>query len=162
MDRSDTLFQIVIKMLFVLALMFALFWSVLFSTYAHATGCNPGSAASPQVISTFSSGDVTAATATATMTAPSAAQSWNVTGIDIWGNYATGASVVVCTITGLQGGTQTIDVNVGVISTAVANPVTTQYTCPKTGVAGTAVVFSCPTFGSGNTHAAIDISGFLQ
>lgn len=162
MERSDNLFQIVIKMMFVSVLMYLILWGLLFTNSAKANGCATGPNASPQTILTYSSGDVSAATATATMPAPAPAQVWNVTGLDIFGNSATGTSNVVCTVTGLQGGTQTIDINIGLISTNVQPPVSQQFACPKTGIAGTAIVFSCPTFGAGNTHAAIDISGFVQ
>jgi hypothetical protein len=159
---QDALSQTLIKLSFAFAFLVGLLWLLLFSGYAHASGCSAGNPGSPQTILTYSSGDVAAATATATMPAPATAQAWNVTELNIWGNSATATSNVVCTITGLQGGTVTLDVNVGAIGTNTQNPVQKVFTCPKTGVAGTAVVFSCPSMGSGATHTAIDIAGFVQ
>lgn len=118
---------------------------------------------SSQPVITASSGDVAAATATATLAAP-ASGSWEVTQLEITGANATASTNVVCTITGLMGGTMTIDVPVAIIELTTA-PVTPTIVMPFNGglsaLPGTAVVFSCPSFGSGNLHAAINIHAIL-
>src|ERR1019366_9272847 len=99
---------------------------------------------------TASSGDVSAATATATLTATSGNASWAITSLDIEGAYATGASIVVCTVTGIQGGTMTLDVPVGLItlvSGIIQPPIQFQWAVPLSAVPATAMAFSCPTFG---------------
>lgn len=115
---------------------------------------------------TASSGDVSAATATATLPAPTAGY-WQVTQLELSGVTATASTNVVCTVTGLLGGTMTFDVTVSVIPTAAsaAASTPTTYVIPFSGgISGTlatAVVFSCPTFGSGNAHASINMHGFI-
>jgi hypothetical protein len=116
-------------------------------------------------VTTASSGDVTAAVSTATLAAPtgsgiSPAGTWYVTMLEVTGNQATSAASVVCTITGLLGGTMTLDIPVTVIATP--NPVTMlNFPGGLAGNPGTAIVFSCPSMGSGNLHAAINIHGVL-
>jgi hypothetical protein len=114
---------------------------------------------------TASSGDVTAAVSTATLAAPtgsgvSPAATWYVTGLEVTGNQATSAASVVCTITGLLGGTMTLDIPVTVIATP-SLPISQNWPGGLAANPGTAVVFSCPSMGSGNLHAAINIHGVL-
>ena len=113
---------------------------------------------------TASSGDVSAAVSTATLAAPTGNAQWAVTSLDVEGAYATGASMVVCTVTGLQGGTMTLDVTVGLItlvSGIVNQPIEYQWLVPLSSNPATAVVFSCPSFGSGATHSSINIHAIL-
>lgn len=115
---------------------------------------------------TASSGDVAAAVATATLAAPlatggiSPAGAWYVTGIEVTGNQATAAASVVCTITGLVGGTMTLDVPTTVIATPMT-PIVINWPGGLQGNTGTAIVFSCPSMGSGNLHAAISVHGVI-
>lgn len=112
---------------------------------------------------TASSGDVAAAVATATLAAPTLGQ-WAITGLEINGAYATAGSVVVCTVTGIVNGTMTIDVPVGLIAMTAGVPqAPITYSWPIALLANptTAVVFSCPSFGSGATHSSINIHGVL-
>jgi hypothetical protein len=113
---------------------------------------------SSQPVITASSGAVSAATATATLAAP-ASGSWEITQLEITGATATAASAVACTVTGLMGGTMTLGVIVGTIATAP--PQVISFNGGLSAIPGTAVVFSCPTFGSGNVNAALNIHGIL-
>jgi hypothetical protein len=113
---------------------------------------------------TASSGDVSAAVSTATLAAPTGNATWAITSLDIEGAYATGASMVVCTVTGVQGGTMTLDVSVGLItmvSGIIQPPIQFQWAIPLSAVPATAVVFSCPSFGSGATHSSINVHAIL-
>jgi hypothetical protein len=108
-----------------------------------------------------SSGDVVAGVTTATLPAPTTtASTWYVTGLEVTGNQATAAASVVCTITGLLNGTMTIDFPVTVIATPLAMPVI-NWPGGLAANPGTAVVFSCPSMGSGNLHSAISLHGVL-
>jgi hypothetical protein len=122
---------------------------------AQAPGSGPG--AFPA-----SSGDVAATTSTATL-ASGGSFTWWVTGVEVLGNYATAQSIVVCTITGMVNGDVTIDVpvatNAGIGAFA---PFVVSWNPPISGVPGSAVVFSCPSFGAGATHSAITIHATLQ
>ena len=113
---------------------------------------------------TASSGDVTAAVSTATLAAPTGNATWAITGLDIEGAYATTPAIIVCTVTGVQGGTMTLDVPTGLITMVAAiiqPPIQFQWAVPLSAVPATAVVFSCPSFGTGNTHASINIHAIL-
>jgi hypothetical protein len=109
------------------------------------------------------SGDVVATTATAILPADPLA-TWWVSGIEVNGNYATAASVVVCTITGMQYGTMAIDVPVGSFASIGSSmiPFTESWNPPISAIPATAVVFSCPSFGVGATHSSINIHATLQ
>jgi hypothetical protein len=143
-------------------LLLGLLASVAVAGVASAQLIAPNLSSSPVI--TASSGDVAAATATATLAAPNSG-SWEITQLEIWGANATASSNVVCTITGLMGGTMTIDVVVSLIPATTApitnNPIYLPFNGGLTGLPGTAVVFSCPSMGSGNLHAAINIHGIL-
>jgi hypothetical protein len=111
-----------------------------------------------------SSGDVSAAVSTATLAAPTGNATWAITGLNIEGAYATTPSIVVCTVTGMQGGTMTLDVPVGLITmvaSIIQPPLQFAWAIPLSAVPATAVVFSCPSFGTGNTHASINIYAIL-
>lgn len=116
--------------------------------------------------STASSGDVAAAVATATLAAPtgsgiSPAATWYVTGFEITGTGATTAVGIPCTMTGLLGATATWDFAVASGAT-VGNSVTYNFPGGLAGNPGTAIVLSCPSFGSGNVHAAVTLHGILS
>ncbi len=142
-------------------LLLALLASTAFAGIASAQVVAPNISSQPVI--SASSGDVAAATATATLAAPNAG-SWEITQLEITGANATASTNVVCTVTGLMGGTMTIDVPVAIIELTTA-PVTPTLVIPFNGgltaLPATAVVFSCPSFGSGNLHAAINIHGIL-
>jgi len=128
---------------------------------AFATSCAPSNT---QVIQNIISATGTAAagTATATLAAPTGGHAWNVTGIEIFGLGATGATAVVATVTGLQGGTLSFSVAVPAGATTAITPVVYNPACPLTGNQNTAIVLSIPTFGAGNTSSIGMLHGFQQ
>jgi hypothetical protein len=108
-----------------------------------------------------SSGNVAAATATATL--PAIATKTNyLTQVDINGGGATAASIINCTITGLVGGTATYPFAV-LTGAAVGNSLSIKLPAPLPASAiNVAIVASCPSFGAGNTNAAVNAYGFAQ
>lgn len=112
-----------------------------------------------------SSGDVAAATATATLPAASGVTTY-IEGFDLTGGGATGAGVIVGTITGLQTqtGTLTFDVAIAAGATAPMNAqggLFVRFPTPIPASApNTAIVVSFPTFGAGNLHACVTAYGF--
>jgi hypothetical protein len=107
-----------------------------------------------------SSGNVAAATATATLPA-AANQVTYISGFEVTGTGATAALAVTCTVTGIVGGTlsYTYAAAAGV---AVANqPLIVEYAIPiPASGPGVAIVVSCPSLGAANTNNTIDAHGF--
>ncbi len=106
------------------------------------------------------SGNVAAATATATLAGTSGKTTY-ITGLQIVGTGATAASVVSCTITGLLGGTVTLPLGV-VAGATLQNPIINiSYAKPvPASAANTSIVVSCPTLGSGNTNNSVSAQGY--
>lgn len=111
---------------------------------------------------TASSGNVAAATATATLAAVANKTAY-LTGFIITSAGATGALVVNPTITGVIGGTMTF-VYTTVAGAAVGNaPLIVSFPVPVTASAvNTAIVVSMPTLGAGNLNAAIVATGYYK
>jgi hypothetical protein len=109
-----------------------------------------------------SSGNVAAATATATL--PAIATKTNyLTGVDIDSGGATAAACVNLTITGLVGGTQTVPFCT-VAGVAVQNArvqIRPPAPLPASAV-NVAIVAALPSLGAGNTNAAVNAYGFAQ
>lgn len=113
-------------------------------------------------IITASSGAVGNAVSTATLTAPNAGY-WEITQVEVTGTSTSGGAAVSCTITGIDGGTMTIPITIGVPSTTTLQPAPPQVVIFNGGLASlpqTAVVFSCPAFGAGANIAA-NIHGMI-
>ncbi len=108
-----------------------------------------------------SSGVVAAAVATGTLPAVSG-QTNAVSGFQITGLGATGATVVVATLTGVLGGTQSYEVTVPAGVTTAISPVIVNFNppLPATGT-NVAISISVPSFGAGNTNAEANIQGTL-
>jgi Na+/phosphate symporter len=82
-------------------------------------------------------------------------------GFQITGGGASSAAVVACTITGLQGGTITIDVAIPGTATSQVGPVNPPLSLPLiSNGQNQAVAVSCPSFGTGNTTAAVSAEGY--
>lgn len=109
-----------------------------------------------------SSGVVAAAVAAATLPAV-AGQTNSVSGFQITGLGATGATVVVATLTGVLGGTQSYEVTVPAGATTAITPVIVSFNppLPATGP-NVAITISVPSFGAGNTNAEANIQGTLS
>jgi len=133
----------------------ALCWAIT-SMPAHAqyVGQSPSVAAS--------SGDVAATTATATIAAVAGKTNY-LGGVSITGGGATAAAAVACTITGLIGGTLTLDAPVSTVAAGAQPPVVIAFNPPQQATApNVAIVASCPTMGVGNLHAAVTAWGYQQ
>jgi hypothetical protein len=118
---------------------------------------------------TPAAGSATAAAGAMTATLASAAgrTAW-ITGFDITGAGATGASVVLATITGLaaQAGS-TLNYDLPVVAGATLglanNGLAVRFDKPLPASAqNTNILLSVPSFGTGNTLAACNIYGYLS
>lgn len=84
----------------------------------------------------------------------------NLSGLIINGSGATAASVVLATVTGLQGGTLEIPVPVPAGVDLAINPIIVNFTQPlSASAADTAITVSLPALGAGNTNAAVGLWG---
>lgn len=107
-----------------------------------------------------SSGNVAAATATATIAAHATKVNY-LTGFVVTASGATAGLPVLLTVTGLVGGTQTFIFTAPAGVLVGATPLVVNYSVPQpTTAINTAIVVSMPTLGAGNTNAAIVASGF--
>lgn len=109
---------------------------------------------------TASSGNVAAATATATLAAV-AAKTTYITGFELTGAGATAGSVVVATVTGTLGGTLSYVFTVPTGATVGCAPLQVEFSPALPGSAlNTAIVVSLPSLGAGSTNAAAVAHGF--
>lgn len=107
-----------------------------------------------------SSGNVAAATATATL-AGAASVTTYISGFQITGAGATAASVVSATVTGLLGGTATYTLAIPAGVTTGIQPLTVNFYPPlPASAANTSIVVSVPSFGAGNTNATVTAQGY--
>lgn len=107
------------------------------------------------------SGNVANSTATATIVSSGAIVVW-LTGFDVYSTGATGASVVLVTVSGLRASatlTFPLAVNAGA---GVQNaPLSLRFNPPlKANAAGTSIVVSVPALGAGNTSCAANAYGY--
>lgn len=109
-----------------------------------------------------SSGNVAAATATATLTS-AAGKTAFITGFEITGSGATTALPVTVTITGTLGGTMSYTY-VAVAGVLLANQALIVFFPKPIPASGPNVniVLSCPTLGTGNTNNTAVAHGYLQ
>ena len=106
-----------------------------------------------------SSGNVANASAAASLAAAAGLTNY-VTGADITFAGATAAGVVLATITGLLGGTQTFVVVVPAGATVGGTPLALRFDPPHpASAANTAITVTLPALGAGNTNAAVNIRG---
>lgn len=109
-----------------------------------------------------SSGNVAAATATATLTSAAGSMVY-ITGFAVTGAGATAASIVTVTVTGVKGGTQTYNLVIPAGATTSITPLIVNFPFPLAASAyGTNIVVSVPSFGTGNTNAAVVAFGIIQ
>lgn len=106
------------------------------------------------------SGNVAAAVASAAL--PAVAGRINfLTALEITGSGATAGLVVLATVVGLAGGTMTYVVSVPAGVLIGATPYFMRFSIPlMASAANTAITLSVPSFGAGNTNAAVAIHGF--
>ncbi len=107
-----------------------------------------------------SSGNVAAATASATLT-PTATRTAYIKGFELTGAGATAASVIVGTITGLAVGTKSFVIAIPAGATTSITPLVVEFSQPLVASGpGVAIVVSFPTFGAGSTNACVNAHGF--
>jgi hypothetical protein len=107
-----------------------------------------------------SSGNVAAATATATIAAVSDKTNY-LSGFVVTGSGATAGLPVNVTVTGLLGGTQTYTFTAPTGALVGATPLHINFPIALPASAtNTAIVVSMPTLGAGSTNAAINAFGF--
>jgi len=106
-----------------------------------------------------SSGNVAAATATATLPAVANRVTY-ICGFAATGGGATASAVVNLTITGPANGTMTYTYGAVTGATTPNPPLVVNFTpCVSASAPNTTIVVSMPTLGAGNTNAAIDAWG---
>ena len=109
---------------------------------------------------TASSGNVAAATATATLSAAAGLTTY-ITGFSITGAGATAAGVIVATVTGCLGGTMSYIIAVPAGAAVGITPLILDFPVPiPASAVNTAIVVSVPSFGAGNTNACVNARGF--
>ncbi len=109
---------------------------------------------------TNSSGNVANATATATLPAAAGVFTW-LSGFQLTGAGATGASVVLVTVTGVVGGTLTYALVVPAGATTSIVPLTPAFQpALRSSAVNTPIVVSATPFGAGNTNAAVTAQGY--
>lgn len=109
---------------------------------------------------TAASGNVAAATATATLAATSGKTTY-ITGFEVTGSGATAAAVVSVTVTNTITGTLTYTYAAVAGATAINTPLVVEFPYPiPANAANTTIVVSCPSLGTGNTNNAVVAHGF--
>jgi hypothetical protein len=109
-----------------------------------------------------SSGNVANASAAASLAAVAAKTNF-ITGLEITFAGATAASVVVATLTGLLGGTQSFVVAVPAGVTVGGNSVCIKFDPPHPASAvNTAITATLPALGAGNTNACVNVRGIQK
>lgn len=105
------------------------------------------------------SGNVTAAVATATLAAAVGKTNY-LTGFEVTGAGATGASVIIGTVVGLAGGTRSFNLAIPAGAAVGVTPLIVEgLNLPASGP-NVAIVVSFPSFGAGNTNACVNASGY--
>jgi len=109
---------------------------------------------------TASSGNVAAATATATLPAV-AGKTTYLSGLMITGSGATAGLPVSVTVTGLAGGTMTFTYCAAAGVLVANTPLYIDFDPDMPGSAvNTAIVVTCPSLGAGNTNNTVSVWGY--
>lgn len=113
-------------------------------------------------VTSATSGNVAAATATATLAAVAGKTNY-VTGFEIDGGGATAASFVAAVLSGILGGSisYTLAPPAGAALPMTPRQVTFNPPLPASGP-GVAIVLTVPSLGAGNTNAIANIHGFAK
>jgi hypothetical protein len=109
-----------------------------------------------------SSGNVANASAVASLAAVVAKTNF-ITGLEITFSGATAASVVLATVTGLLGGTQTLVVAVPAGAAVGGTPLCVKFDPPHpASAANVAITATLPALGAGNTNACVNVRGIQK
>lgn len=105
----------------------------------------------------------TAAAATMTGTLPAVAGATNaITGFEVTGLGATGASGITVTVTGVVGGPLEYALAIPAGATVGVTPLIVQFPVPIAATGpNVAIVVTVPSFGAGNTSAALTVHGIV-
>lgn len=102
-----------------------------------------------------------AAAAIAATLAGEAAKYTYITGFEVTGAGATGATVILVTVTGVQGGTQNFYIVIPAGVTTSINPLLVRFPTPlRSSGLNVNIVVNVPSFGAGNTSAAVAAHGY--
>lgn len=84
-----------------------------------------------------------------------------ITGFEITGDGATAGSIIAVTVTGILGGTKTYYITVPVGAGVAITPLIVEFARPIPASApNTGITVNVPSFGAGNTNAAVTAHGF--
>jgi hypothetical protein len=109
-----------------------------------------------------SSGNVANASAAASLAAVAAKTNY-ITGLEITFSGATAASVVLATVSGLLGGTETFVVAVPAGAAVGGTPIAIRFHPPHpASAANTAITVTLPALGAGNTNACVNVRGIQK
>jgi hypothetical protein len=112
---------------------------------------------------TASSGNVAAATATATLAAGGANRTTYICGFAATSGGATAAAVVNLTVTNIVTGTMSYTYGANTGAGVPTAPLVVQFNpCLPANAANTTIVVSMPSLGTGNTNAAVNAWGFQR
>ena len=111
------------------------------------------------LINGSSSGNVANSIATATIAAPPNGTNY-ITAFGLTGAGATASTVVVATLTGVVGGPFSYVICVPAGAQLPVQGIFREFPIPIAGLPGSAVTFSCPALGAGNTNCAVNLQGF--
>lgn len=111
---------------------------------------------------TSASGNVAAATATATL-AGAASLTTYITGFEFTSAGSTAAAVVTITVTGTISGTLSYTYVTVAGATLANQPLVVQFSPPiPASAVNTSIVVSCPSLGAGNTNATMVAHGYRR
>jgi hypothetical protein len=112
---------------------------------------------------TASSGNVAAATATATLAAGGASRITYICGFAATAGGATAAATVNLTVTNTVTGTMTYTYGANTGAGVPTAPLVVQFnSCLPANAANTTIVVSMPSLGTGNTNAAVNAWGYQR
>lgn len=139
----------------------AIIWLAALASAFAQTGVGGNSTYPPGAIAlSASSGNVAAATATATLAATPGRTTY-ICGFTVTAGGSTAAATVNVTVTNTPGGTLTYNYSTSTGVDAPSAPLPVVYSpCVPASAQNTAIVVSMPTLGAANAHAAINASGY--
>lgn len=131
-------------------------------SYGSGTGA-PALSGSGSIQTPLTGSSATAASANNVTLAGAASKTTYITGLQITGAGATAASVIAVTVTGTVTGTMNYRVAIPAGAAVGITPLIVSFPIPVPASAvNTAVVVNVPSFGAGNTDAAVSAQGFQQ
>lgn len=124
----------------------------------------PTGTTGPGILIAASSGNVAAATATATLPGAAGKVTY-ITGFQMTAGGSTAVSSVTCTVSpvGSSGATLSYTFSTSATADSPSNPLAVAFVPPMPANAlNTAIVATCPALGAGNAHASMSAQGFQR